>query len=184
MPGPLLFFGKVLRSCGMASGSSSCRSAFLATQQAAASSSGPGSFVLYEPYVLDEAVGSWRKVPIKYGLGSSQLKTRASWWQKLQGARGWCQMRLQAKMATAAVAGGAGGGAAAAEGAGSQHDVEPWLVVLAEKIVAVSEPRGRHKGTVCIPARMCVCASLLANWHEAEQHSATLEGPVESPARM
>lgn len=131
MPGPILRASQLGRSFGVASGSSSCRDAFLATQQAAAAS-GPGALVHFEPFVLDEAAGSWKKVPLQYSLGSSQLRrARSSWWRGLLGARGWFQTRLQAKMAAAAAA-------AAAGAEQEEEEVEPWLVVLANKIVEVS----------------------------------------------
>lgn len=80
----------------------------------------------FEPFVMDEAAGSWKKMPLQYSLGSSQLRrARSSWWRGLLGARGWFQTRLQAKMAAAA-------------GAEVEEEVEPWLVVLANKIVEVS----------------------------------------------
>lgn len=82
------------------------------------------------------AAGAWQKVPLQYSLGSTQLKGRSSLWQKLKGLRGLCQMRLQGRMAAAAAA-----GVSQADAAG----VQPWLMVLAQKVVQVCATR-RKKG--------------------------------------
>lgn len=129
MPGPVLHLSQVGRAFGLTSGTSSARASYAATQ-AAAAAAGPGAILQYEAYVMNgnaDGGGSvWKKVPLNHMLGSAHLKSRASLWHKVVGARGLFQTRLQARMAAAGQAGDQG-----------EATTEPWLVMLADKLVQV-----------------------------------------------
>ena len=75
-----------------------------------------------------------------------QVRTRGGFWRQLRGARGLCQMRLQAQMAAAAAAGATSSG-------GDDLEVEHWLMVLADKLVQV---RGLF---ICWCARVIVVSA-------------------------